>query len=390
VPRILLVRGHLVTPWELGPWRELEERFEVSYLLTRSNRYQTPEGLRDVPVRALRDLLPRGQMGEVAIALLGDRYLMADGAFAGADIVHAEELSFWFSAEAAKRKRRHGFRLVQTVWETLPHLVTHRNRHARRYRELVLAETDLFLPATRRAADALRLEGVAEERMLVLAPGIDTDRFGAVEPAGAPASHTILSPGRLVWEKGHQDVLRALAALHRGLVRPPGGEITRPRLVIVGSGPERRRLQSYAAELGLEDAVQFQSLGYEEMPGAFAASSAMVLASQSAASAAYHPLDVPRAFWEEQFGLVLAEAMAAGLAIVATTNGAIPEVLEGASADLVAPGDWMGMARALAAGALARKPGARIAQPPAAVEHYSNRAAATRLAAAYDRALAGA
>ena len=123
MPRILLVRGHLVTPWELGPWRELEERFEVSYLLTRSNRYQTPEGLRDVPVRALRDLLPRGQIGEVAIALLGDRYLMADGAFAGADIVHAEELSFWFSAEAAKRKRRHGFRLVQTVWETLPHLV---------------------------------------------------------------------------------------------------------------------------------------------------------------------------------------------------------------------------------------------------------------------------
>ena len=390
MPRILLVRGQLVTPWELGPWRELEERFEVSYLLTRSNRYQPPEGLRDVPVRARRDLLPRGRIGDVAVALLGDGYLMADGVFAGADIVHAEELSFWFSAEAAKRKRRHGFRLVQTVWETLPHLVTYRNRHARRYRQLVLAETDLFLPATRRAADALRLEGVEEERMLVLAPGINTERFGAVEPLGAPSSHTILSPGRLVWEKGHQDVLRALVALHRGLVRPPGGEVTRPRLLIVGSGPERQRLQSYAAELGLEDAVEFQSLGYEEMPRAFATASAMVLASQPAASASYHPFDLPRAFWEEQFGLVLAEAMAAGLAIVATTNGAIPEVLEGASADLVAPGDWMGMARALAAGPLARAPGERIPQPPAVIDRYSNREAARRLAGAYDRLLAGA
>ena len=81
----MLVRGQLVTPWELGPWRELEERFEVSYLLTRSNRYQPPEGLRDVPVRALRDLLPHGQLGEVAVALLGDRYLRADDAFAGAN-----------------------------------------------------------------------------------------------------------------------------------------------------------------------------------------------------------------------------------------------------------------------------------------------------------------
>ena len=36
--------------------------------------------------------------------------------------------------------------------------------------------------------------------------------------------HTIVSPGRLVWEKGHQDVLRALAPLHRGIVPLPDGE----------------------------------------------------------------------------------------------------------------------------------------------------------------------
>jgi glycosyltransferase involved in cell wall biosynthesis len=96
---------------------------------------------------------------------------------------------------------------------------------------------------------------------------------------------------------------------------------------------------------------------------------------------------VPHAFWEEQFGMVLAEAMAAGLAIVATTNGAIPEVLAGAPVDLVASGDWMGMARALAAGPLSRSPGARVPYPPDLVRRYSTTAAAERLAEAYDRLL---
>ena len=45
--------------------------------------------------------------------------------------------------------------------------------------------------------------------------------------------------------------------------------------------------------------------------------------------------------------MVLAEAIAAGLPIVASTSGAIPEVL-GEQATYFAPGDWVGLARALA------------------------------------------
>jgi glycosyltransferase involved in cell wall biosynthesis len=384
VPNVLIVRGHLVTPWELRPWLELPERFDVSYLLTRSNGFATPQGLRAVKARALRDILPPGPLGEVGAGVLGDRYLSASEAFAAADIVHAEELSFWFAAEAAKRRRRYGFKLVQTVWETLPHMDAYRNRHARRYRELVLAETDLFLPATERAAQALRLEGVAPERIVVCQPGIDTARFAVPAPDPLPLEHTIVSPGRLVWEKGHHDVLRALAALHRGIVTGPGGAVVKPRLSIVGSGPEEGRLREHAQELGLGEVVEIGGVPYEQMPAVFARASAMVLASQSSATAAYHPFDIPRAFWEEQFGMVLAEAMAAGLAIVTTTNGAIPEVLEGTPADIVAPGDWMGIARALADGPLSRPPATRVAHSPELVRRYSITAAAERLAAAYD------
>jgi glycosyltransferase involved in cell wall biosynthesis len=301
--------------------------------------------------------------------------------------VHAAELSFWFAADAARRRQDAGFRLVQTVWETLPMLVAYRNRHARRFREQVLAGTDLFLPTTERAALALQLEGVASERMTLCPPGIDTTRF-AVSPEAPVVEHTIVSPGRLVWEKGHQDVMRALALLHRGIVRTPSGETVRPRLLIVGAGPEEARLRAHAADLGLAGSVEIRGVPYEEMPAVFAAASTMVLASQAIANAAFHPFDIPHAFWEEQFGLVLAEAMASGLAILASSSGAIPEVLAGTNATLFRAGDWMQIARDLAAGPLTAPPAARVEYPPELVRRYSTPAAAERLAAAYDRVLA--
>ncbi len=387
MPRVLIVRGHQATPWELRPWQELPERYQVAFLLTGSNRFAAPQGLRPEPVRALRDLLPGGALGDAGALLLGDRYLDAEERFEAVDIVHAEELSYWFAAEAAKRKRTHRFKLVQTVWETLPLMSAYRNRHARRYREQVLAETDLFLAATARAAATLRLEGVEDARITVCSPGIDVERFAVAPPDPPPRAHTIVSPGRLVWEKGHHDALRALAALHRGIVTLANGEVVKPRLLIVGSGPEAGRLREHALELGLRDAVEIGGVPYERMPAVFAEASAMVLASQSSAGAAYHPFDVPHAFWEEQFGFVLIEALAAGLAIITTTNGAIPEVLAGAVSELLAPGDWMGIARALAAGPLSRPPGTRVPAPAAVIERYSTRAAAQRLAGAYDRLL---
>jgi glycosyltransferase involved in cell wall biosynthesis len=387
VPRVLIVRGHLATPWELAPWQELPERFRVAFLRTRSNGYQTSQlQLRSIGVRARRDLLPRGRLGDLVTGVVGDRYLgEADEAFADADIVHAEELSFWFAADAARRKARHAYRLVQTVWETIPFLHAYRNRHARRFRDEVLDATDLFLPATERARDALLLEGVDPDRILVCPPGIDVDRFSAPGAGAAAREHVVLSPGRLVWEKGHQDVIRAIAALRRGLV----GDGNPPplRLVIVGSGPERQRLEAHAGELGVDDVVSFDSVPYEEMPHVFAQASCMVLASTAAAAAAYHPFDLPRAFWEEQFGLVLAEGMAAGLDIIAGHSGAIPEVLAG-HGTLVPSADWRAIAEALLRGPLARIPGARVQYPPELVARYSTRAMAARLAGAYERVLA--
>ncbi|MEA2310414.1 MAG: phosphatidyl-myo-inositol dimannoside synthase [Solirubrobacteraceae bacterium] len=385
-PQVLLVRGHHPTVWGLRAWERLGPRYDVRLMVTGSPRYDVGAlNLPRVPVKALRDRLPGGPAGDALALALRDRVLKPDAAFGSADIVHAEELSLWFAAQAARLKRKLGYKLVLTVWETIPLLDAFRSPHARAFRKDTLAHADLFLAASRRAFDGLRLEGVPEEKIRLTYPGIDTAHF-SVPPATGVDEHVILSPGRLEWEKGHHDVLRALAALRRGLVPAPPQAVERMRLVLVGSGPERERLGQHAAELGVADRVEFASVPYDDMPALYARASAMVLASLPRSGCTLYPGDIPRCFWEEQFGMVIAESMAAGLPLILASSGAIPEVA-GPRADYFAPGDWMAIASHLAEGPLSRAPATRIEHEPERIATYSLTAAAQRLTAAYDELL---
>lgn len=358
-PRVVLLRGHNANPWDLRPWERLREEFDVSVLVTGSNRFDLED--LELPVsrgRALRDLLPRGGWGDLASRVPGDRYRDLERHLTGADIVHSAELGVWFSGQPAALKERLGFKLVLTVWETIPFRDTFRAFRGRGYRRAALEHADLFLAATERARRCLLLEGAAPERIAVSQPGVDVERFRGA-PAPAQPEHLVVSPGRLVWEKGHYDLLRALASLPQP-----------PRALLVGDGPERDRLLRYADELGIGGRVEIRSVPYAEMPSVFAAASCVVLGS----------LATP--VWEEQFGMVLAEAMAAGAPILASTSGAIPEVL-GPSARLFAPGDWVELARLLAEGPLSAPPGARYDHDEELVQRYSLEAAAERLRTAY-------
>jgi glycosyltransferase involved in cell wall biosynthesis len=179
----------------------------------------------------------------------------------------------------------------------------------------------------------------------------------------------VLSPGRLVWEKGHQDVIRAIAALRRGMVEGA----PHARLLIVGAGPDEARLRRYCAELAIADAVEFRSgVPYGDMPDVYARASCMVLASLAIRG------------WEEQFGMVLAEALAAGVPIVASASGAIPEVVGDAARTFV-PGDWLEIARGIAE--VVARPESQAVHDPERVARYSSAAAAERIAAAYARLL---
>jgi glycosyltransferase involved in cell wall biosynthesis len=328
------------------------------------NLYETDIALERMPITTIGDRFSRlpGPIGALATRAVGERYLSLEERLRGADVVHAAELGFWFSWQAARLKPQLGYRLVLTCWETIPFADAYRNVRTRRYRREVLAAADLFLATTERARQALLVEGADPTRVAVAPPGIDVERFAVARDAAPQEGRLVLSVGRLVWEKGHQDVLRALALLRE---RGEGDDL---RLLIVGSGGEERRLRRVITDLDLEDRVELRgTLPYDELPGVYARAACLVLAS------------LPTPYWEEQFGMVLAEAMAAHLPLVVSTSGAIPEVA-GPDASYFAPGDWVGLADVLAR----VEQGARSAPDPERLDAFSSDAAAARLRAAYD------
>ena len=370
--RVVLMRGTAANPWELRPWERLhaEGAYDVRLILAPDNSYDVSSvRLPATRVRTTGALMPPGPPGRLLLKGIGQRHLGLATALRGADLVHAAELGYWFTRQAALLKAQLGYRLVVTVWETLPFIDAYRNIRTRAYRRDVLREADLFLPATQRAADGLILEGVSAARIRVCPPGIDVERFESYSEAPAAGeTHEILSIGRLVWEKGHQDLLRAVAHLAAAGRRDL-------RVVIVGQGPEERRLRGVAADLGIADRVQFRGfVPHAEVPALLARASCLVLAS------------IPVPYWEEQFGMVLAEALAARLPIVAAASGAIPEVVGGHGV-LFPPGDWAGLADSLAESCLSQPPGTRAAAVPELVERYSSAAAARRLTEAYTHVL---
>ena len=367
--RVVVLRGTAANPWDLRPWEDLGPDWDVRVVVPPNNDFDTTGvRLERIGVRTAGGAIQRtGAPGRIALKVVGERYLGLRRALEGADIVHAAELGTWYAAQAAALRGRLGFRLALTVWETLPFANAYRNVRTRPYRRRVLAGTDLFLPVTERARAALELEGVPRDRQRVCPPGIDVERFAAARTPRPPSGggHLVLSIGRLVWEKGHQDVLRAVALLRRR-----GRDDV--RVLIVGTGPEEKRLRAVARDFGLEDHVELRGwVPHEQLASVYAAASCLVLGS------------IPVWSWEEQFGMVLVEAMAAHVPVLATTSGAIPEVV-GESGTLFAPGDWVGLADALEAGPLAGAPGTRRAPDPARLERFSAPAAAARLRAVYE------
>ncbi len=139
----------------------------------------------------------------------------------------------------------------------------------------------------------------------------------------------LLGVGRLAPEKGFEVLLRALDKL-----RSEGGT---HRLLLIGDGLQRPRLEALARRLSLDDeALQF--VGAQTNPWAYMAHADAVVVPSHA----------------EGFGLVLVEAMACGSQVVSTRCGAPEEILEGGRwGEMAVPGDSdelaLAVRRALAA-----------------------------------------
>lgn len=118
--------------------------------------------------------------------------------------------------------------------------------------------------------------------------------------------------GRLSQEKGHIDLIRALAQLHQCSL--PADY----RIIVVGDGPERTRLQEEARKFGVSASVIFAGYDADTVPYYTLADFA-VLPSHSEGS--------PNA---------LLEAMAAGLPSVCTRVGGVPEIVSNGVTALMA------------------------------------------------------
>jgi glycosyltransferase involved in cell wall biosynthesis len=174
--------------------------------------------------------------------------------------------------------------------------------------------------------------GVAPERVDVILNGVEGARFAGVDrlharaELGLPADVPVIGcVGRISEQKGQEEFIRAAALVRR--------EFPNALFLVVGSADEEKllaRMQALVAELDLGATVRFTG-HLSDMPVVYAALDILAAPSR----------------WEG-FGLMLAEAMAAGRPIVAARAGAIPEVVvENATALLVPPRDAPALAQAL-------------------------------------------
>lgn len=191
----------------------------------------------------------------------------------------------------------------------------------------------------------------------VIYPGVPLDPRRATGPPDSKPASVIGAAGRLVRVKAHADFLRAAA-----LLLPEWPAL---RIEILGDGPERPALEDEARRLGLEGQVTF--LGWR--------------ADVSAVLARWAILAHPSL--EEGFGLTALEAMAAGLPVVATRVGGLPEIVDDrVTGLLVRAGDPSDLARALKGllgnPALARAMGSKGRERAAAHFSVDRMVAATR------------
>src|SRR5262249_55581234 len=184
---------------------------------------------------------------------------------------------------------------------------------------MLMRSTDLFLFESRYSGDVFRAKiGDPGERARVVHNGVGAADFTPV--AVEPQASDLVFVGELRMLKGVDVLIKAAALLARD-----GRRVT---VTIVGEGPDRGAFEAAVAAEDLGAAIRF--VGARPARAAFALGRLLVVPSRA-----------------ESLPYIVLEAGAAGVPLIATAVGGIPEIFGADAADLVPGGDPAALARAI-------------------------------------------
>jgi glycosyltransferase involved in cell wall biosynthesis len=199
-----------------------------------------------------------------------------------------------------------------------------RGRALARAKRLALERADAVTANSSFTEAALRRLAPRLREVARIPMGVDTTAPDPEQVAALRREHRrgdgplVAFAGRLVEEKGIDDLLRALAALARR--RPDATAL------VLGEGQDRAALEALAVELGVAERATFAGWAAPGTVGAALAAADVVAA----------PSREGPDGWVEAQGLTVVEAMAAGTAVVATRSGGVGDaVVDGETGLLV-------------------------------------------------------
>ncbi len=295
------------------------------------------------------------------------------------DVIHSHSLFItgWMASYYARRRFR--VPLIYT-YHTLLDSYAHYSPLGQRLTSQLTREltktyanaADAVIVPTKAVAKELRKQGV-NAPLCVVPTGIDIDLFRKPgrnagqalrsKYAVPDAAPLLLLVSRLAQEKNVPLAIEALSRLRKRLPLA--------QLLLVGSGPMRRQLKDRVEKLGLKSAVHFVgSVEHTDIPAYYAAADLFIFPSVT-----------------ETQGLVMAEAFAAGLPVVALDNPQTRDVFgEHLAGQIVADAPSM----AAAAYDLLTNPQRRtlaVAHAKTAAAAFDASAAAGRVLAVYEAVL---
>lgn len=227
-----------------------------------------------------------------------------------ADIINCIELYSFISCQCAGYARKHGKKLAVSIFETIPSPPLHKFPPFSRNVKKVLRQADIFLAYTNRSAEYLRKLSVPDEKIKVIYPGIDLQKFRPARERNHE-SIRVLFVGGFAGEKGLGILLEAFSKLCLDECDVELWVCAKPR-----SKVERTLIEEHSQKRPVK---AFGYVDYDRMPEIYRQCDVLCLPS-------FDKRKWCMKVWEEEFGFALVEAMASGLPIIASDCGAVREV----------------------------------------------------------------